>query len=65
MKKNTVKVMALVALLTLGASKGFAQEEDEVMIEDDSAETSFPVETEEEAPVPAEDESFEYSEEEY
>lgn len=66
MKKIGVKLFAFATVAVLSLSNGFAQEADEEIFVDDEAATSVPVETEEEAPVPAaEDESFEYSEEEF
>ena len=65
MNKFNLKVIALTALLVLGASKGFAQEEEEeIVYEEDTTTAPMAVEGEE-APVPAEEDSYELSEEEY
>ena len=63
MDKFSVKALAAAALLTLGVSNGFAQESDEVMVEDESVTTSVPADMGEEAPIPADEEAGEYSEE--
>lgn len=67
MKKFSFKIFACAALTVLALSNGFAQESnEEIMIEEENPAAIVPEETEEGAPVPAgEEESFEYSEEEY
>lgn len=69
MKNLNVKLLALAALLTFGASssKGFAQEDEDIVYEDDAITEPAPAveEVEEGEVAPAEDESYDFSEEDY
>lgn len=64
MKRSNFFAFAASAFLFLGLSTGYAQDSDEVMIDEDSAATSIPADMGSEEGAPVDDEQYEYSSEE-